>query len=142
MIGVTAMDGGAPGPGKGRERSFPVSLFDNTQLGLERAIEGAGMRQQILANNLANAETPGFRRSDLDFHTTLAQAMQSGDSSAIESAQFTPQQEQTTMRADGNGIDVDVESADMAKNALDYQALVSVSRARIDNLKSAMGGGV
>ena len=140
MIGVTAMDGGAPGPGTGRERSFPVSLFDNTQLGLERAIEGAGMRQQLLANNLANAETPGFKRSDLDFHSALAQAMQSDSPGAIESVQFTPQQEQTTMRADGNGVDVDVESADMAKNALDSQALVSVARARIDILRSAMGG--
>jgi flagellar basal-body rod protein FlgB len=140
MIGVNAMDGGVPGPGKGRERSFPMSLFDNTQLGLERAIEGAGMRQQILANNMANAETPGFRRSDVDFHTALAQAMQTGDSSAIESVQFTPQQEQTTMRADGNGVDIDVESADMAKNALDYQALVSVAQARDGILKSAIGG--
>ena len=116
-----------------------MSLFDNTQLGLERAIEGAGMRQQLLANNLANAETPGFKRSDLDFHTTLAQAMESGSASSIESVQFTPQQEQTTMRADGNGVDVDVESADMAKNALDYQALVSVAQARDTILKSAMG---
>jgi flagellar basal-body rod protein FlgB len=141
MIGVTAMDGGARGPGKDRERSFPVSLFDNTQLGLERAIEGAGMRQQLLANNLANAETPGFKRSDLDFHSTLAQAMQSGSPSSIESVQFTPEQEQTTMRADGNGVDVDVESADMAKNALDYQALVSVAQARDSIIKSAMGAG-
>jgi flagellar basal-body rod protein FlgB len=43
------------------------------------------------------------------------------------------------MRADGNSVDIDVESATMARNALDYEALVSVSRARIDVLESAMG---
>ena len=118
-----------------------MSLFDNTELGLERAISGAGLRQQVLANNLANAETPGYKRMDVDFHDALAQAMQSGQPASIESVQFTPQADQTTMRADGNGVDVDVESADMAKNALDYQSLVSVARARIDILKSAMGGG-
>ena len=117
-----------------------MSLFDNTQLGLDSAISGAGLRQQVLANNLANAETPGYKRMDVDFHDALAQAMQSGQPAAIESVQFTPQQDQTTMRADGNGVDVDTESADMAKNALEYQSLVSVARARIDILKSAMGG--
>jgi flagellar basal-body rod protein FlgB len=116
-----------------------VSLFDNTQLALERAISGAAMRQGILANNLANAETPGFRRSDVDFHSTLAEAMKSESPSAIESASFSPQQDLSVLRADGNGVDVDVESANMAKNGLEYDALVSVAKARINILRSAMG---
>jgi flagellar basal-body rod protein FlgB len=116
-----------------------VSLFDNTQLGLERAISGAAMRQEVLANNLANAETPGFQRSDVDFHTTLAQAMKTGDATSIESTSFSAQQDPQTLRADGNGVDIDVESANMAKNGLEYEALVSVAKARIGILKSAMG---
>ena len=97
------------------------------------------MRQETLANNLANAETPGFRRSDVDFHSALSQAMQTGDANAIESASFAPQQEQQTLRADGNGVDIDVESANLAKNGLEYDALVSVTKARIAILQSAMG---
>jgi flagellar basal-body rod protein FlgB len=116
-----------------------VTLIDTTQLALERAISGASMRQSVLANNLANAETPGFRRMDVDFHSALAQAMSSGDQAAIESAQFTPQQESQTMRADGNGVDVDTESAAMAKNGLEYEALVSVARSRIEIFQTAMG---
>ena len=46
----------------------------------------------------------------------------------------------STMRADGNGVDIDVESANMASNALEYEALVSVARGRIDVLESAIGG--
>ena len=118
-----------------------MTLIDNTQLGLERAISGASLRQSVLANNLANAETPGFRRMDLDFHDTLAQAMKSTDSATIESATFTPQQDSTAMRADGNGVDVDTESANMAKNGLEYEALVSVAKARIQIIQSAMGVG-
>jgi flagellar basal-body rod protein FlgB len=134
------MDGGAPGPGTDTvDPSLPVSLFDNTQLALERAISGASMRHEILANNLANAETPGFQRSDVDFHTTLAQAMKSGDATRIESTSFQAQRDNQTLRADGNGVDVDVESANLAKNSLEYDALISIARARIGILKSAMG---
>ena len=61
-----------------------MTLIDNTQLGLERAISGASLRQSVLANNLANAETPGFRRMDVDFHDALAEAMGSADSATIE----------------------------------------------------------
>ena len=116
-----------------------MTLIDNTQLGLERAISGAAMRQSVLANNLANAETPGFQRMDVNFHDSLAQAMRTGDSSAIESVQFTPRQDNQTMRADGNGVDIDTESATMAKPGLAYEALVSVARTRIEIFQSAMG---
>jgi flagellar basal-body rod protein FlgB len=116
-----------------------VPLFDNTQLALSRAISGAAMRQELLANNLANSETPGFRRQDVDFQSQLAQAMKTGDARSIESTSFTPQTDNTVMRADGNGVDVDVESANMAKNGLTYEALVNVMKARIQILESAMG---
>src|SRR3954462_13236807 len=119
--------------------SLPVPLYDNTQLALERAISGASMRQEVLANNLANAETPGFQRSDVDFHTTLSQAMKAGDPTAIENATFQPQKDNQVLRADGNGVDIDTESANLAKNSLEYDALISVARARIGILKSAMG---
>jgi flagellar basal-body rod protein FlgB len=118
-----------------------VTLIDNTQLALERAISGASMRQSVLANNIANAETPGFRRMDVNFHDSLAEAMKSTDPAAIEAASFTPQQDSSTMRADGNGVDIDTESAAMAKNGLEYEALLSVSKARIQIVQSAMGVG-
>jgi flagellar basal-body rod protein FlgB len=116
-----------------------VTLYDNTQLGLERAISGASMRQGVLANNLANAETPGFQRSDVDFHTALSQAMKTTDPNAIESTTFSAETDPQTLRADGNGVDIDVESANMAKNGLEYEALISVAKARINILQSAMG---
>jgi flagellar basal-body rod protein FlgB len=116
-----------------------VPLFDNTQLALDRAISGSAMRQEVLANNLANAETPGFQRSDVDFHSTLAQAMKTGDAASIENTTFSAQQDSQTLRADGNGVDLDVEAANMAKNGLEYDALISVAKARLGILKSAMG---
>ena len=59
-----------------------MGLFDVTQIALEQALAGSAQRQQLLANNLANADTPGFKRSDLDFHAALANALANGASPA------------------------------------------------------------
>jgi flagellar basal-body rod protein FlgB len=118
-----------------------MNLFDTTQLGLERAIVGAGMRQATIAGNIANANTPGYQRKDVDFHTALQTAL---DASAPDEALKNTTFEANTstagaMRADGNGVDIDAESATMAANGLEYEALVSVARGRTDVLRSAMG---
>ena len=64
-----------------------MELFDTTMVGLERAMSGAQMRQQVLANNLANANTPGFKRSDVDFHSALAAAFGQGAATPAQIAQ-------------------------------------------------------
>ena len=120
-----------------------MSLFDVTQLGLERAIQGASVRQTALASNVANANTPGYKPEDVDFHSALRAAFAQGPdqvSRSLESASFSPQADSSAaMQADGNGVDIDVENAGLAKNGLEYEGLVTVARARLDILKSAMG---
>lgn len=120
-----------------------MGLFDVTQIALERALSGASQRQQILANNLANANTPGFKRSDLDFHGQLASALAAGGSPAgLESLAFTPQTDNSTsMTADGNNVDVDTEMAKLSQNALDYQSLIAVASSRLKMLSTAIGMG-
>ena len=117
---------------------FPMTLFDVTQLSLETAIRGAAMRQTTLAGNVANANTPGYRRQDVDFHGALKAAMSSG--ADLHDVGFTAAVDSSApMQADGNAVDIDVENANLAKNGLEYEALVSVTSARIAILKSAMG---
>jgi flagellar basal-body rod protein FlgB len=120
-------------------------LFDTTQLALERAIEGAGKRHEALAANLANVNTPGYQRLEVDFHSALASAMDRGDQAhnALERLSFKPAQDQTAgvTRADGSTVDIDSESAKLAENALEQQASVQVAHTRINILKAAMGVG-
>jgi len=120
-----------------------VGLFDTTQIALERALSGASQRQQLLANNLANADTPGFKRSDLDFHSTLAGALAAGDDgSQLESVTFTPETDtSTSLTADGNNVDVDSEMSNLSENALDYESLIAVANARMKMLSTAIGNG-
>jgi flagellar basal-body rod protein FlgB len=117
-------------------------LFDTTQLALERSISGAAQRQQALAANIANADTPGYQRVDVDFHGALAAAMGASDpSAAVSQASFSTQADRSVgaMKADGSGVDVDAESAKLAANALDQETAVQVLHARLGILKSAMG---
>jgi len=118
-------------------------LFDTTQLALERSIEGAGKRHQALAANLANANTPGYQRVDVDFHGALAAALDGGDKQRLHDVAFnaTPDASAGVTRADGSTVDVDSESAKLAANALEHSAAVQVAHARIGILKAAMGTG-
>ena len=114
-----------------------MELYDTTQLALEKAIEGASARQQAIAENLANVDTPGYQRVDVDFHSTLRDAMASG---GVTGAAFSPKRDATaTIRQDGSTVDPDVESAAQARNGLEYEAFIQISKARIDILESAMG---
>jgi len=118
-------------------------LFDTTQSALEAAISGAAQRQTALAANLANANTPGYQRVDVDFHSALSAALGSEDApDALHGVKFSAQVDASgATRADGSTVDVDSESAKLAANALEHQAAVQVAHARIGILKAAMGVG-
>ena len=114
-----------------------MELFDTTQLALERAIQGAATRQTALADNIANANTPGYRRKDVDFHSALRGAM--ADKEELDSLTFSAQPDAgAQVRADGSGIDVDTEASYLAQAGLEYEGLVTVARGRIDIIQAAM----
>jgi flagellar basal-body rod protein FlgB len=118
-------------------------LFDTTQLALQQAISGASVRQQALSANIANADTPGYRRVDVDFHGALSAAMSQGPNApaALAQTSFAPQVDASAgaVRADGSTVDIDSESAKLAENALDQETMVQVAQTRIHILESAIG---
>lgn len=118
-----------------------MGIFDSTQLVLDRAISGATLRNSVLANNVANVDTPGFQPSDVNFQAALKGAIAAGPS-AVEALQFKPETSGVpiALRADGNGVDPEAESAKLAENGLELSALVQVAGARVQIMKTAMGG--
>lgn len=118
-----------------------MALFDVTQTALEKALLGASMRQRVLADNLANVNTAGFKRSEVDFQSTLADALEGGATpETLETLEFQPAVNGgTSVRADGNDVDVDSEMASLSENAITYQALVAVAKARMQMLQTALG---
>jgi flagellar basal-body rod protein FlgB len=120
-----------------------VSLFDVTSSALEVAIKGTEQRQGVLANNLANVNTPNFKRSDVSFQGALASALQSsnGDTSVVDNTAFTTSTDSSTsMRADGNNVDVDVESANLAKNQLLFDSVMAIDSKRLHTMDQAISG--
>ena len=120
-----------------------MDLFDTSIVGVEKAMQGSLLRQQVLANNIANANTPGFQRSDVNFQSALAQAFSSAGSPTpgqIQQLSFQPQTDSSgAMQVDGNTVDINSEMADLSQNSLDYQALESVLGTRMSILKTAIG---
>jgi len=119
-----------------------VDLFDSSIVGVEKAMQGSLLRQQVLANNIANANTPGFQRSDVNFQAALQQAFSTGSATPgqIQQVSFQPQTDASgAMRVDGNSVDINTEMADLSENTLDYQALESIMGTRMSILKTAIG---
>jgi flagellar basal-body rod protein FlgB len=116
-----------------------MSILDPTQLTLMRAISGATLRNSVLSNNIANADTPGFQPSDVDFHAALSDAI-GGGPEAIEDVSFAPEQLNVgAMQADGNGVNSEAEAAKLAENGLEIEALEQVANSRLSIMRTAMG---
>ena len=116
-----------------------MSLLDNTQLALQSAMSGSMLRQSLLANDLANANTPNFHPEDVNFQQTLDGAMATGQSPT--SVTFTPFVQNVVAGQNGNGVNPDTVNAEIAQNGLLYQDLTQIAAAREGILQTAMNTG-
>ena len=116
-----------------------MSLLDTTQQALESAMSGSMLRQTLLTNNVANADTPGYQPEDVNFQSTLAQAIQSGQSPT--SVTFQPYSIAQSVGPDGNGVSPEQQQAMLSQNGLLYETLTQVAAQRESILESAMGIG-
>jgi flagellar basal-body rod protein FlgB len=116
-----------------------MEIFDTTQAALAAAMTGAAQRQNAIADNIANVDTPGYQRKDVDFHGALCSAMAAG--APLQGMSFTPQVDASAapVRADGNTVDIDRESAAEASNGLEYEALSQVLKSRDEIIQTAIG---
>ncbi|HZO96358.1 MAG TPA: flagellar basal body rod protein FlgB [Gaiellaceae bacterium] len=118
-----------------------MGLFDLTDLAVQRGLEGAALEQEVLSNNLANANTAGFKRADVDFQSALATALDSPDpEAALRRIEFSPRADTATaMQADGNNVDLERELSALTRNAVQYETLSAIEKTRLGMLESAMG---
>ncbi len=116
-----------------------MDLFDTTQTALEAAMRGQALREKALAENLANANTPGYQRRDVAFQDALASALAGGKRAVEAVSPSTTTDTSAPLRLDGSNVDVDKEGASLARTGLEHDALVTVVAARHAILRSAMG---
>jgi flagellar basal-body rod protein FlgB len=125
-------------PGRAEKRTpLDMALVDSTQQLLEAAMRGSWQRQTAITNNIANADTPGYQPQEVSFESALQNALSSGESP--EGMQFQTETKAAEPGPNGTGVSSDQESAKLAENGLDYQALTQVVGARNDIIRSALG---
>jgi len=112
--------------------------------GLERVLDLSAFRHQVIAANLANVDTPGYRTRDVrPFAGEIEQAM-AGDEPAFTEQSFTPVAHEIRgllERPDGNNVSVERESLLLAQNQLRFQVAVQFLKAEFHKLSSAINGG-
>lgn len=131
-------------------------LVSETSKLMEKALDAASLRNSVIANNLANVDTPGFKRSEVSFEDELAKALSEsggiigrrtkdkhipiGPRKATEVSARMELQNDTSVRNDGNNVDIDREMAALAKNTILYNALVQQISGEYQKLKTVISG--
>ncbi|MDI1247688.1 MAG: flagellar basal body rod protein FlgB [Lacunisphaera sp.] len=122
----------------------PLFPAGNYQMAL-KLLDAAALRQEAIAANIANADTPGYRRLDIapDFAEQLKARVTSGElSRTADSLQprLTEDVHARTVRPDGNTVEIEHELLVMNRNAVEYQYLTELVSRNIKQLKLAISG--
>ncbi len=108
---------------------------------LEAAMKAASLRQAVNANNIANINTPGYRRKAVQFEKFLAKAIASGaDVRAADVAMKIFQPENTLPDASGNDVNMETEIGEMIKNDAMYKTYVRLLSKMYRQMELAMQG--
>jgi flagellar basal-body rod protein FlgB len=124
-------------------------IENSVNLILEKAIQGSSMRHSAILNNIANVNTPQYKRTDVDFKTTLSNAVKTIGKAKANTALNTIQSvrpqtlkdNSTTLRIDGNNVDVDKEMAALSENTLEHNTYVTLLSQRFRILKTVISEG-
>jgi len=106
---------------------------------LEAGIKAEGLRQKAIAGNMANLETPGYRRIDVKFEELLAKVLDSGGEADLETARpELYQPKNTPLQSNGNDVSLEVEMGELIKNSLRYTAYVRLLQKKFSQIEAAI----
>ncbi|WP_296614370.1 flagellar basal body rod protein FlgB [Sphingomonas sp.] len=116
-------------------------MADNTLFGIHgAALEVRGQRMGVLASNIANASTPGFKARDIDFQQALSAATGPDGLTDGGLAGAMKYRVPTQPSLDGNTVDLSTEQTAFAENAVQYQSTLSFLNGRIGQITRALRG--
>ena len=93
-----------------------------------------GKRQQLVAANIANADTPGYKTKDIDFQFEFMSLMDGGSPNVVEATGLP-------VKNDGNNVNMERESRFLAENALRFNLASNLLRGQIRSVRSAIAEG-
>lgn len=116
---------------------------------LDKAADASWTRESLLANNIANADTPGYKRQDIDFQSVLKnelsnykymnldQKMNAVDLSKLNASVYTDHGHYS-YRLDRNNVDIDTEQVELASEQIKYQALTQSITSEFQRLQTVI----
>ncbi len=114
---------------------------------LSKAADATWKRNELLTNNIANGSTPGYKRKDVEFQTLLMRQLQGNGSltqkvanvnlNALAPTVYTDYSN-LSYRLDGNNVDVDTESANLAQNQIAHSALLESMTQEFSRIKTVL----
>lgn len=132
-----------------------MNIDDKTTRALSASLKYRQMRQELIASNIANAETPGYKAKKIDFEDALARALDTDEQQTLrttDSRHFNVggggfnnlqpeiyEESNGIVSPDGNTVDRDQEMADMAENKIMYDASVQLLNKKLALMKYAVG---
>ena len=116
---------------------------------LDKAADASWTRESLLANNIANATTPGYKRQDIDFQSALKNAMSNykymnldQKVNAIDLSELNPMiytdHGNFSYRLDRNNVDIDMEQVELASEQIKYQALTTSITSEFQRLQTVI----
>ena len=115
---------------------------------LQQATDASWLRNTIISNNIANVDTPNYKRHDVQFETYQIEQLAGGDSmdsyvnnmdlSTLEPTIYTDNSN-LSYRLDGNNVDIDTENAELAKNQIKYSVMTDAISQEFARLRTAIG---
>lgn len=133
-----------------------MELFSNpVMVTLVKELDATTLRQRVIANNIANANTSFFKKSTVEFDSLLKKALgqepvemlttdprhYGGKPSLAELRPEVILNNATTMRTDGNNVDIDEEMTNLAANSMQYQAVAKELSDRYSGLRYVISDG-
>lgn len=116
---------------------------------LDKAADASWIRNEAISNNIANADTPGYKRQDVAFESELEKALSSVRYSTMDDkvANLTTDRLEPrtytdyasySYRLDGNNVDIETENVVLAKNQIKYEGLLQSITQEFKNIKSVL----
>jgi flagellar basal-body rod protein FlgB len=136
---------------KGAETMIQSDAYSYVNV-LDKALDASNLRETVITNNLANVNTPGYKRREVDFESLLRQELDQTKWESLDakiqnvnldhldaSVQYDLAAYGYDYRLDGNNVDVDVENVELASEQLRYQMLSDSVTQEFSRISTAIG---
>jgi flagellar basal-body rod protein FlgB len=109
-------------------------VIDRTTNQIEHYMDLLSARQKLVASNIANVDTPGYKTKDIDFQFEYMSLIQGGAPNVIDPPGLT-------MKSDGNNVSMDREARLLAENALRFNVASNLMKTQLKMVESAIKEG-